>query len=61
MKAPDSLEWIEDELRVIQGENLFRTLTEIASGQFPEIIISGKKHILLASNNYLWVFQPIRG
>ena len=53
MKAPDSLEWIEDELRAIRGKNLFRTLTEIASGQSPEILIGGKKHILLASNNYL--------
>ena len=53
MEAPDSLEWIEDELRVIRGENLFRTLTEIASGQSPEIMIGGKKHILLASNNYM--------
>ena len=53
MGSPDSLEWIEDELRVIRGENLFRTLTEIASGQSPEILIGGKKHILLASNSYL--------
>lgn len=53
MEAPDSLEWIEDELRSIRGKNLFRTLTEIASGQSPEILIDGKKHILLASNNYL--------
>lgn len=53
MGAPDSLEWIEGELRAIRGENLFRTLTEIASGQSPEILIGGKKHILLASNNYL--------
>ena len=53
MEAPGSLEWIEDELREIRGKNLFRTLTEIASGQSPEIIIGGKKHILLASNSYL--------
>ena len=53
MEAPDSLEWIEDELRAVRGKNLFRTLTEIASGQSPEIIIGGKKHILLASNNYM--------
>ena len=53
MEAPGSLEWIEDELRIIRGENLFRTLTEIASGQSPEIIIDGKRHILLASNNYM--------
>ena len=53
MGSPDSLEWIEDELRDIRGENLFRTLTEIASGQSPEILIGGKKHILLASNSYL--------
>ena len=53
METPDSLEWIENELRAIRGKNLFRTLTEIASGQSPEILIGGKKHILLASNNYL--------
>lgn len=53
MEAPDSLEWIEDELRAIRGNNLFRTLTEIASGQSPEILIGGEKHLLLASNNYL--------
>ena len=43
MEAPDSLEWIEDELRVLRGENLFRTLTEIVSGQSPEILIGGEK------------------
>ena len=53
MEAPGSLEWIEDELRTIQGKNLFRTLTEITSGQSPEIVIGGKKHLLFASNNYL--------
>ena len=53
METPDSLEWIEDELRTIRGKNLFRTLTEITSGQSPEILIGGGKHILLASNNYL--------
>ena len=53
MEAHGSLEWIEDELRVIRGKNLFRTLTEITSGQSPEIVIGGKKHLLLASNNYL--------
>ncbi len=53
MESPDSLEWIEDELRAIRGKNLFRMLTEIASGQSPEILIGGKKHILLASNNYM--------
>ncbi len=53
MGASGCLEWIEDELRVIRGKNLFRTLTEITSGQSPEIVIGGKKHLLLASNNYL--------
>jgi len=53
MQALGSLEWIEDELRIIREKNLFRMLTEIASGQYPEIFISGKKYILLASNNYL--------
>ena len=53
MEAPDSLEWIEDELRAVRGKNLFRNLTEITSGQSPEVLIGEKKHILLASNNYL--------
>ena len=53
MEFPDSLEWIENELMGIRGKNLFRTLTEITSGQSPEIVIGGKKHLLLASNNYL--------
>ena len=53
MEATDSLEWIKGELKAIRAKNLFRTLTEIASGQSPEILIGGKKHILLASNNYL--------
>jgi 8-amino-7-oxononanoate synthase len=51
MKNP--LYWIEEELDLIRDKNLFRVLTELQSGQSPEIIIDGKGYILLASNNYL--------
>ena len=49
----DYLEWIDDELREIQDNNLYRHLTEIQTSQSPEIIIDGKNYILLASNSYL--------
>ncbi len=51
MKEP--LHWIEEELSLIRDKKLFRILTELQSGQSPEIIIEGKRYILLASNNYL--------
>lgn len=47
------LEWINDELRAINDNKLFRYLTEIQTGQSPEIIIEGQSYILLASNSYL--------
>ncbi|MGH7885685.1 MAG: 8-amino-7-oxononanoate synthase [Thermodesulfobacteriota bacterium] len=49
----NTLYWIENELEVINNLRLYRSLTEIETGQSPEITISGKKHILLASNSYL--------
>lgn len=49
----DPLHWIEEELNLIRSKNLFRALTEIQTGQSPEIIIDGRSYILLASNNYL--------
>src|SRR3989304_1929518 len=49
----DPLRWIEEELKLISDKNLFRVLTELQSGQSPEIIIAGKRSILLASNSYL--------
>jgi 8-amino-7-oxononanoate synthase len=49
----DPLHWIEEELKLIHDKKLFRVLTEIQSGQSPEIVIEGKRYILLASNNYL--------
>ncbi|NIS08593.1 MAG: 8-amino-7-oxononanoate synthase [Candidatus Dadabacteria bacterium] len=49
----DSLSWIEKELDVIKDKDLFRILTELESAQSPEIIIDGKKYILLSSNSYL--------
>jgi 8-amino-7-oxononanoate synthase len=49
----DPLHWIEEELKLIRDKKLFRVLTELQSGQSPEIVIEGKRYILLASNNYL--------
>jgi len=49
----DTISWIDEELKQIKDKNLFRILTELQSGQSPEIIIEGKRYILLASNNYL--------
>lgn len=49
----DPLNWIGEELKLVHDKKLFRVLTEIQSGQSPEIIIEGKRYILLASNNYL--------
>jgi 8-amino-7-oxononanoate synthase len=48
-----SLDWIEKDLARIKDKKLFRSLTELETGQFPEIKIDGKPYILLASNNYL--------
>lgn len=49
----NSLSWIENELKDIKNKDLFRILTELESAQSPEIIIDGKKYILLSSNSYL--------
>ena len=49
----ECLEWINDELKQVHDNNLFRYLTELQSGQSPEILIDGKKYLLLASNSYL--------
>jgi 8-amino-7-oxononanoate synthase len=49
----DALLWIEEELKLIKDKQLFRVLTELQSGQNPEVLIDGKRYILLASNNYL--------
>jgi 8-amino-7-oxononanoate synthase len=49
----EPLQWIEEELRQIRDKNLFRVLTELQSGQSPEVLIDGKRYILLGSNNYL--------
>ncbi len=53
MQPTDSLWWIEDEISSIREKRLFRTLTEITSAQSSEVVIDGKKHVLLASNSYL--------
>ena len=47
------LEWIKEELKQIHDKQLFRLLTELETGQSPEVTISGKRYILLGSNSYL--------
>ncbi|MEQ9618242.1 MAG: 8-amino-7-oxononanoate synthase [Deltaproteobacteria bacterium] len=49
----DPLRWIEEDLKTIRDKSLFRILTEIETGQSPEIIIGGKSYILFGSNSYL--------
>lgn len=49
----DSLEWIDRELSAIRSAGLFRELTELETGQTPEVSIGGKRYILLGSNGYL--------
>jgi len=49
----DPLSWIDEELKHIKDKDLFRTLTELQTGQSPEIKIDGKTYILLSSNSYL--------
>ena len=51
MKNP--LDWIESDLERIQEKDLFRILTELETGQSPDITIDGKNYILLGSNGYL--------
>ncbi len=49
----DPLEWIKEELSQIHDKKLFRLLTELETGQSPEVIIDGKSYVLLGSNSYL--------
>ncbi len=49
----ECIEWINDELKDIRDKDLFRHLTELQSGQSSEVVIQGKKYLLLASNSYL--------
>jgi len=49
----NTLDWIEKDLAHIRDKNLYRALTELGTGQSPEITIDGKRYILLASNSYL--------
>lgn len=51
MKNP--LDWIESDLERIKEKDLFRILTELETGQSPDITIDGKNYILLGSNGYL--------
>lgn len=45
--------WLDRELSAIREKGLFRDLTELQTGQTPEVSIGGKKYILLGSNSYL--------
>lgn len=47
------LDRLDSELSFIREKGLFRVLTELRSGQTPEVLIGGKKYILLGSNGYL--------
>jgi 8-amino-7-oxononanoate synthase len=47
------LDWIENDLALIRDKKLFRELTELETGQSPEITIDGKRYVLLSSNSYL--------
>ena len=49
----DPLEWIKEELNQIHDKQLFRLLTELETGQSPEVTIYGKRYVLLGSNSYL--------
>ena len=49
----DPFEWIKDELSLIHDKKLFRLLTELETGQSPEVTIEGRNYILLGSNSYL--------
>ncbi|MCH7950983.1 MAG: aminotransferase class I/II-fold pyridoxal phosphate-dependent enzyme, partial [Candidatus Dadabacteria bacterium] len=49
----DPLKWIREELEQIHDKNLFRLLTELETGQSPEVTINGKRYVLLGSNSYL--------
>lgn len=49
----DPLEWIKEELSQIHDKQLFRLLTELETGQSPEVTIDGKRYVLLGSNSYL--------
>lgn len=53
MNMKDPLLWLDEELKEIRDKKLFRVLTELQTGQSPEIFIEGKRYILLASNSYL--------
>ena len=48
-----TLDWIDYDLAHIRDKKLFRALTELGTGQSPEVTVDGKRYILLASNSYL--------
>src|SRR3990172_8521962 len=43
----------EQEIQEIKKEGLFRSLKLVESAQGPEVLLNGKKVLLLSSNNYL--------
>ncbi|MGB8451660.1 MAG: aminotransferase class I/II-fold pyridoxal phosphate-dependent enzyme [Anaerocolumna sp.] len=44
---------LEETLKNLKRENLYRHITEFASSQSKEIIVNGRKMLLFASNSYL--------
>ena len=49
----DPLAFCEEELRRLDAASLLRRVRSIDSAQEPEVIVEGRRLILLASNNYL--------
>src|SRR2546428_11812628 len=49
----DPLAFVHEELRRLEGASLLRTVRALDSAQEPEVLLDGRRVILLASNNYL--------
>lgn len=50
---PNSIPWIESQLRALKEQNLYNEIVVIGSPIGPEIIVNGKKVLNFCSNNYL--------
>src|SRR5262249_44115359 len=53
MARSDPLAWLAAELEDLRQHHLARTLTDFESAPEPEVMLQGRKFLLLASNNYL--------
>jgi 8-amino-7-oxononanoate synthase len=53
MARGDPLAWLAAELEDLRQHHLARTLTDFESAPEPEVMLQGRKFLLLASNNYL--------